>query len=1043
MSLKLVRVAALGGAAALGAGTLPCLPSELPAQVPGAVSATEVGIVRGRVLEAGSQRPVADAQVSVVGTTIGTITNASGEFVLPRVPAGTRSLLVRRIGFGASTREINVAAGGETRLDVTLAQAAAQLDQIVVTGTATATTRRTVGNAITQLDAAELTEKSTFTNVTDLLQSKSPGVTLIPGAGSAGAAADIRIRGTNSLSGSNRPIFFIDGVRFNDGAQGQFGASGAGDGTFAQGVSALDMINPNDIESIEVIKGPAAATLYGADAAGGVIQIITKKGARNQQRVQWTARADVGGTNWALPTQTNYTTCTQARIDARIAAGALAGRPQWEGCQGLAPGTVISGNPLRDDPLALRTGLFQNYSLSARGGAERYNFFVSGNFLGDKGVQFNNLEERSGLRANFGYAPSDRLDFQINTGYDRRRLRQSLGDDAGGGLIISHVRGQPGNTNNGGRGWRINTPELTNEYNNTLTADRYLTGATLNFRPLSWFRNRLTAGLDFTDPVARIYYAPFSAFSAGDFPSGYLSERNQQTRLTTIDYAGTLAKSFRQDKYTTELTFGAQGVKTRIKTLRGEVSGLPSADFGLFQNGTTPTSSSDFIEQASLGYYGQLQLGFSNRLFLTGAVRADDNSAFGTDFDRVLYPKASLSYVISEEPALEGLFRRIRADNFRVRAAFGQAGRAPGPFDAQRTYTSSRVVVGNGTVASGLIQSAPGNENLTAERGTELEYGFDAAFLDGRLGVEFTGYNKRTEDALVSIPNAPSLGFTASRFINFGEIKNSGLELGLRATPVRGRRVTWDATFTLATNQNEMTKLAVGGVSQIIPFNPYAASAFPIQIIREGYPIAGFWAVDARRTASGGYDTTATGVPIIDSTLRYVGPPTPKYEGAFGSTVTLFRNVRLYGLIDFKGGHFLLNQRERNRSQSANLNNLLFNDPSRPLTRQDTLYYTGPSTRRWIQPADFIKLRDVSIGYTIPTGLLRAVRANGLQNTTITLAAHNIGFISKKYDGIDPEVNFFGNSTFRTFSSFAQFVRVDSYTQPMMRRITASINANF
>lgn len=998
------------------------------------------GTIRGTIVDAATRRPLADVQVSIAGTRIGTVSSAAGEFTLPNAPAGSRTLNFRRLGFSPVSRTVEVPASGEVRADVALAAAATQLDQIVVTGTAAPTSKRTVGNAITTLDVSALTENSSLGNVTDLLQSKTPGVTLIPGSGTAGTAADIRIRGTSSLSGSNRPIFFIDGVRFYDGQGGNFGPSGAGDGTFSQGVSALDAINPEDIESIEVIKGPAAATLYGADAAGGVIQIITKKGARNSQGTQWTAKAEAGQSDWALTIPDNYTTCTQVRIDQKITgSGPTAGQPAWPGCQGVPVGGVITGNPLRDDPEALRNGAYRSMNLAARGGGERYDFFLSGDYGLDEGVLHNNFAEKMSGRVNFNYTASDKLDFAVNTSYIRARQRLPLGDDAGGAVLISATRGQPGAAANDGRGWRINLPEVSNEYDNRLETDRYVMGFTVNNRPASWFSQRATVGLDYNSPLATIFYEPYTRFSSGDFPSGYLAQRTPQTRLMSFDYSGSVRTTLPWRGVSSDLSFGAQGTRIRTRTLTASASGIPSRNFRLIQNATTVGATSAFAEQASLGYYVQEQLGFGNRLFLTGAVRADDNSAFGEKFDRVFYPKASVSYVVSEEPALAGLFDAIRADDFKLRAAYGQAGRSPGPYDALRTYGASRVVSGNGTVVSGVVPAAPGNEDLKPERGTEMELGFDAAFLDNRLGAEFTYYDKRTSDALISIGNAPSLGYTGTRFINFAELRNSGFEVALHGTPVQTQNFAWDASLTYATNDNQLEKLSLPGLTQIIPYNPYAPTAYPTQLIREGYPIAGFWGVDVKRTADGEYDLSPTGT-LQYGELQYVGPALPKYEGGFSNTFTIFRDFRVYALVDFKGGNYLFNQRDRNRNQSSNRNSERFNDPANPLSALDSAYWSGNATMPWIQPADFVKLRDLSVSYTVPPRLARMARA---QSLTLTVAGHNLGFISKKYDGIDPEVNFFGQSTFRTYSSFAQFIRTDSYTLPMVRRITASVTASF
>jgi len=995
--------------------------------------------ISGKVTDARSGEPMAGVQIVIPGTTQGVVTNAAGEYRIGEVASGPVRLRARRIGYGATDRTVTVT-GSPVSVDFALSPVATDLDAVVITGTPGETSKRTLGNAITQLNVAELTDKSSLTNVTDVLQSKTPGVTLLPASGTPGASADIRIRGTSSLSGSNRPIFYIDGIRYSDASMGNYAPSGSGSsGVFAQGASALDAISPGDIESIEVIKGPAAATLYGAEAAGGVIQIITKKGSRGSTRARWNVKAEMGRSDWALATPVNYTTCTADRIALTTSVGGVL-EPTWPGCQGLAPGTVISNEPLRDAPSlkryrdglpgeqpdALREGDYRNLAVSVRGGADRYTYYLSGDRITDEGVFLNSFNNRKGGRGNFTFRMSDKIDFAVNTAYIQTHLRLPLNDDAAAGLIISAVRGQPGARAPQVEGFRINGPEFANRYDNQTRAERTIFGGTVNYKPTTWLRNKFTAGMDFNSPLAAVYYPPTSA----DFPSGFLAQRTPQTHLYTFDYAGTLTKSLRP-WLKSDFSVGVQGTKNEFRRTEASGSGFPTDDFRLIGAATTVTGSSGFSEQSSLGYFLQETLGFNNRVFLTGALRADDNSAFGVEFDRVFYPKASLSWIVSEEPRLVGFFDRIRADNVKLRVAYGHAGRSPGPYDAVRTYTSGRVVIGN-AVGSALVPSAPGNANLRAERGVELEYGIDAAFLKDRLGLEFSAYNKQTRDALISVSNAPSTGFSAGKFANFGLIKNWGIELGIRARPIDMDRFRWESNLTYATNQNRLERFGFPGITEIIPYNPYAPATAPLQVHREGFPLAGYWAVGAKKT-NGVIDTLRTGAVVVETVPYYVGPPTPKFEGAFSNTFTIMKNVRLYGLIDFKGGHFLFNQKDRNRDQTANRNSLRFNNGS--LSRLDSAFYSSNVTETWIQPADFVKLRDISVAVTLPKAFTDRLRAGP---ATFTVAGHNLGFISKKYPGIDPEVNFYGASTF----SLA-FVRTDSYTMPMIRRFTAGFNVSY
>ncbi|MGI8546362.1 MAG: SusC/RagA family TonB-linked outer membrane protein [Gemmatimonadaceae bacterium] len=1004
------------------------------------VRAAGTGVIKGTVVEAGNNRPLADVTVSVEGTQRGGASDPTGTFTITGVSPGNVTLRVRRIGYSSAVQNAAVTAGGTTTVAFQIRPAALSLDQVVVTGTAGATEKRAIGNAVTSLDVADITQRSSMNNVTDVLQGKTPGLTLVPGSGAPGTAADIRIRGISSLSATNRPIFYVDGVRYSDQPAGNYNPSGTGyaGGAFSQGASALDAINPEDIERIEVIKGPAAATLYGADAAGGVIPIITKKGRRDQ-KASWTVKGEYGATDWALATPVNYTTCTAARIASLDTVSTATGKsilPSWPGCRadGVTAGTVLTDDPLHRDPQALRTGLYQNLVASLRGGSDRYNYYLSADRSLDQGVFYNSYDNRKSARGNFGYTLSNKLDFNVNTSYIQSALRLPLSDDAAQGLLFSVVRGKPGQRPVQEMGFANNSPETANQYDNETNSERTIFGATTNYRPFSWFQNRVTVGLDYNNAMATVYYPPGAAISQSDYPLGFLAQQVPVRHLYTFDYAGTVTGRL-LPSLTSDFSIGAQGNKNEYNRTEATGSGLPSPEFRLVGSATTVSGSTSFSEQASLGYFVQERLGLANRLFLTGGVRADDNSAFGVTFNKVYYPKASLSYVASEEPRLQPLFHALHADNFKFRYAYGQAGRSPGPYDALRTYVATKVITGSNTAATALTQGATGNPDLHAERGSETEIGFDASFFSSRIGVEFTAYNKKTSDALISLPNAPSYGFTASRFINFGAVKNTGTELGLTFRPIDASWLTWESQFNYSTNANKVTRLAYQGLTEIDVYDPYLSVARTQRII-EGYPVAGWWAQDAVRNADGTYATDAKGALVVGP-LRYVGPSTPTSEGSFSNTFTIAKNFRLYGLIDFKEGFYLLNQKSRNRDQGANRNSKEMNNGT--LSSLDSVYYnTGAITAPWIQHGDFVKLRDVSLGYTLPTPFATALHVSG---ATLTVAGHNLGFLSKRYPGIDPEVNFIGQGTFLTSST--QFLRADSYTMPMLRRWTTSLTLNF
>ena len=980
-----------------------------------AAAAQEGGTVRGRIVAAGSRLPISDVQVVVAGTRLGAVTDKTGEYTITSVPLGQHDIRARLIGYKPLDKQVTVTAGAPVSADFELSPAAIQLNQIVVTGTPGGAEARQLGNASTKLDVADLTEKSNLSTVSDVLQSKTPGLTLMPASGTVGAAASIRIRGAGSIITSGSPIIYLDGVRVNTDSRGNYNPSGSGTGgVFAQGTSVLDEINPADIESIEVIKGPAAATLYGSDASAGVIQIITKKGTRGQQKLRWTGSVDYGKSDWAVERPTNYTLCDSVKISPAQAG-------TWPGCQGQALNTVLTGNPLRDDPVALRDGTLQRYSLSLRGGGDRYSYYISGKVDNQDGIFFNNFSKQKGGRANFNFAPSDKFNFGLNMGYMQSHLRLPLNDDAASGLIISAVRGQPGHSYTDKPGWSLLGPEMANLYDNQSRDEHLTLGSTVNYEPFAWFRNRLTVGLDYTSGLATIYYAP-DPTGLRDIQDGFTAQRTPLTHLYTLDYAATLTREL-TPSLTAATSFGAQANAYQYRLTSGEGSGLGSPVISTIGSAAITSAASGYTDQNQLGFFVQEQLGWENRLFVTGALRMDRNSAFGTKTDDALYPKFMASYVLSEEPALAGLISALRLDQLRVRGAWGQAGKAPGPFDASRTYIVSVVTLGDGSTGNALRTGSPGNPDLKPERGQEYELGLDASFLGNRLGLEATYYNKLTKDALVGVPVPASSGFSGTRLTNLGEVSNSGIELALNATPVQMPNFSWDTRLNFSTNHNELVRFGYDRSS--IPFGIYKSG---IQQHAEGYPLAGYWAQPPVYGADGRPQLTGTGAVMID-TVRYIGPSTPTREAGFSNTFTLFKNFRLYALADYMGGHYLFNVKEWVRSNRFQ-NTEILSDPNLDPLRRAVLTAAGV-TEQWVQPADFIKLRDLSLSYSLPGSLTDRM---GIGEARLTLAGHNLAILWTRYGGIDPEVNFYGRQSFE---------RADSYTTPMTRTVSLSLNISY
>ncbi|MGI8510671.1 MAG: TonB-dependent receptor plug domain-containing protein, partial [Gemmatimonadaceae bacterium] len=678
-------------------------------------SAQTTAVLRGRIIEASTQQPAAGARVQITGTTLGAVTNAAGEYTIVNVPSGPQRITVRRLGFAPLERPLTIVAGQTLTENFNLSTAAADLDAMVITGTAGEVSKRTVGNAITKLDVGEITSKSSVLDVAEVLQAKSPGVQILPNSGTPGTAADIRIRGAGSFIG-NAPVFYVDGVRYSSASLGNFGASGAGLSSYStQVTSALSTLSPDDIESIEIIKGPAASTLYGADAAGGVIQIITKKG-RGMQGVQWSGHFERGTSKLALALPNNYTVCDSVKqSDAAT----------WPGCAGVAPNTLLTQqDPLLTDPQGLRSGDLQRLSLSVRGGGTLFSYYVAGDADRESGVFYNSQSDRKSGRGNFTFSPGGKLDVQVNTSYIQSYLRLPLGDESAEGLLLSAVRGRPGRVIaqsgysgiNGAQGYAGVSGAQASAYDNETNSDRTTLSTTANFRPFTWFTNRLTVGLDVTNSLATILSPPYSidAQYSGEI-QGVSAQRVPRNRVYSLDYSGSLLKSLTHDLESTT-SFGSQVVDTRYESIFASGAGLGAPDVTLIQTAQRITASNSFSANNSVGYYGQEQLGWKNRIFLTGALRADANSSFGSNSGSIIYPKASFSWVLSEEPIFGGITEAVHANSFKFRTAWGAAGHSPDPYAATQTYTVGAVTLGS-TTGSAIRVSSPGNPNLRPERG--------------------------------------------------------------------------------------------------------------------------------------------------------------------------------------------------------------------------------------------------------------------------------------------------------------------------------------
>jgi TonB-linked SusC/RagA family outer membrane protein len=967
------------------------------------LGAQQTRTVTGTVLSAATLTPVQGADVRVQGAAAGVLTDVSGRFRLTNLPSEDVSLLVRRLRYQPFTQVVRA---GTSDVRVLLTEATVQLDQIVVTGTAVGTQQRSIGNAVSSINVNQELERSGVGDVGNLINARAAGVIVTSGSGRAGSGTGISIRGRSTISLNQQPLLYVDGVRVtNDVSTGTRFQGGSG-------VARLNDISPEDIESIEIIKGPAAATIYGTEASNGVVQVITKRGrASDKPRWGFTTRQ---GTSWfqdaegRIPTSYGKTATGQILTWNAIAQEKARGLDIW------------------------RNGRMQSYNGSVSGGTSLVQYFVSSVYDTDKGIEPNNYLDRFSGNANLNITPGSKIDINTRIGYVTGTTH--LGSDYGLGAFAGALYGSPLSAIAApltrGFGFGVPPEVVWGLIDNSQELNRFTGSATFNHRPTSWFTQRFIAGLDQTaeDNQALQNFAPpewrplFTVTGA----RGQLLQDRRDITFTTADYSGT-AKFALTKALESSTSFGGQYYRKRTRT--SQVSGreFPAPGLKTAAAAALKDGSQDYFTNTTIGLYAQQQFGLNDRMFLTGAVRVDNNSAFGEDFDFATYPKVSATWVISEEP-----FWKLGAINtLKLRSAFGVSGLQPDVFTALRTFAPATGTSDAAIVTPQLI----GNAALKPERGQELEVGFEAEAFN-RLSVDFTYFSKQTKDAILLRPVAPSLGFPGNQYVNIGQVSNKGLELRATLQALTRENFGWEITTNLGTTKDNIDDL--GG----IPFISFGG--LPQRHV-EGYPIGGLW---AKRVTSATLDAagraqnvqcdggpTGQPQPCATAPVVFMGTITPKTTGAVSNSITLWKRLSLYGLVDFKRGHKILNTDEALRCAiltvcEVNVSPEKF-DPKYVANAQN-----GSAliiVDQFVQDASFAMLREVSASYSIPERYARSVRAT---RASVTIAGRNLHRWTN-YTGLDPESRSLQNVNNSFQNAFDQAVT------PTLAQFIATINLTF
>jgi TonB-linked SusC/RagA family outer membrane protein len=926
-------------------------------------AAQATGTVTGLVRDAVTLQPLPGAQVSVAGTGVGGLANNVGRFLLLNVPAGQQTLTVQLIGYGEATQVVTVEAGGTATADFQLREQALSLEGVIVTGTAGQARRREVGNTISSVDAGDI-EVSAVTGMGDVLQGRTTGVQINNHGGQVGSGAQIRLRGNNSLTQSNNPLIYVDGVRIENGEI-------LADDESGQTPSALDMINPNDIDRIEVVKGPAATTLYGTEASGGVIQIFTKRGSAGAPA--WTFSGDGMLSNMPFQGPSNdpgdysgFKGNPFNEVDFMLPAD-FEVNPY-----GLNLTDCFSGGPDASTPREpgcpdngswFRNAWGQRYNLSVRGGGESSTYFVSGRWSDQQGVIDPQGANDWSVRANVSFQPADGLDIAVNNSYSRRDITWIPNGNNASGLYLNVLRGDQGYTPG-------NDDSLVLENDILSELNQWVTSASIGWTPNSSLSHRINAGMDYT-------YTDFTDFKGWGFyeiPTGDREYDSQTRRNLTLDYNGSWRTDITEG-ISSSFAWGGQLYEEYEWRLNGFDGNFAGPGEQLVGDGNNRDANENRQTIRSGGFFLQEVIGLGDRLFITGGVRWDGFSTFGEGFGLAAYPKVSLAYTISDE----NWFPSSLVDQLKLRAAWGKSGRAPAAFDAERVYAATSA----DELVPAVVIDNLGNADLGPEISTELEAGFEASAWNGRFSVDFTWYDQTTKDALISIQEAPSFGTNQGTLFNLGETKNWGTETAVTVVPVRSDNVEWSLNVGYTTNDSEIADMGpledIGGGRRV------------------GLPL---------RMA---YDSKLQNPDVLGALPEYeneyLGNLFPTSQINLGTRLTLAQSITLdllgegqFGMVRPVGQAYQ-NMRRGEWGMCAPIQDVWDDGDRSTLTSTQVAYCvpTESDQGMWTDEADFFKLRSATLSYRFPEGLIPRTRS-----VTVALQARNL-FVFSDYIGLDPE----------------------------------------
>jgi TonB-linked SusC/RagA family outer membrane protein len=953
--------------------------------------------ISGTVIEAESGEPLAGANIRFQNLVIGTSSNADGSFEFTaNLSPGTYNLRISFLGFRQVRRPLEL--GDDTSVELGTIEMQADIigsEEVVITGASALTSKKQLGNSISTINANEL-ESTGATQIDQALAGKISGALIQQNSGNPAGGISVRLRGTGTFLGQASPLYIVDGVIVNNDSPELIDVGGTS-------TNRLVDLNPEDIERIEVVKGAAAAALYGSRANNGVVQIFTKKGSSGEPKITYSAKVNVDN--------------IRKTLDVNMAMN--------EQGQFLDnSGDVLDGERYDFQDFIFRTAVGTDQYLSISGGSGDTRYFLSGSYKSNEGIVEASNFKRATTRLNLDQVLNNWANISVNLNYSNSRSNEvpNGGLNASYGALTGFIFGPntvdprpdpvsgefPNNT------ILANPLEVINRYDFNQEVNRVLGSAVLTLTPVDGLSIDHTLGIDTYSQVATAFIPAGTSAPGLTRGFGRRSEREffQINNDLNIRYQRSITPSIES----TSLVGGT------LQYENSETIGLQAEQFTL--GSQVVTGGADFDQPGEFrseiviyGVFAQQTFGYDEKFFLTGAGRFDASSVFGEDERWQFFPKVSGSYLISEEDFWQRSDISNTISSLKFRASVGATGgqTAIGAFDRFNTFSPASV---NGRSAL-LPSTQRGALDVKPERQREIELGLDASLFSERLAVEFTWYDQHTEDLLLFRTIAPSTGFQ-SQLGNFGELDNRGIEILLKGVPVNNNRLQWVSTLTFAANQNEIN--GVEGGTLIIPESFGQVAAI------NGEPLGVFFSDAFERDANGDIALDGDGLPLEAPDDQIIGDPNPDWTGSLINEVSLGRSWNFRAQFDVSYGNDVFNFTERLGSLSA------FGTMETYERELEGDLPAGYNARvfgifeNWIEDGSYIKLRELSASYTLFPEFI------GLESVRFSLVGRNL-FSIDSYNGYDPETNVAGQ---RTAVRGFDFVQV-----PIPRSFIFGVTANF